>query len=210
MLKCRKVAITGGMSSGKSSVCHILADLGAYTVDADAIVHGLLSPETQIGKEVLKLLGPGVLVNGYFDRTKIAELVFNHPPLLRSLEKILHPAVYNEIEKQYQQVKRSQSHPLFAVEVPLLFESAGENDYDCVVTVVSDEKLCRSRFYEKTGKGAEEFSQRAARQMPSTEKAQRADYIILNNGDREALAQNVKKLYPILIGNEPQDVSTHK
>ncbi len=76
MLILKKVAITGGLSSGKSSVCKILKEMGAFVVSADDIVHQLLNPQTSIGHKIIELLGPGVVKGLQFDRTKIGTLVF--------------------------------------------------------------------------------------------------------------------------------------
>ena len=119
----RKIAITGGLSCGKSSVCRIFKELGAYVISADEVVHQLLSPTTNLGRQVISLLGADIVVDKQIDRSKIAKKVFKQPALLQSLENLLHPAVRDEIEKQYQQIANQPSPPLFVVEIPLLFET---------------------------------------------------------------------------------------
>jgi dephospho-CoA kinase len=78
VLTLKKVAVTGGLSSGKSSVCKILKECGAYVVNSDDIVHQLLDPHTAIGQQIIELLGAGVVVDGQFDRKKIAQAVFEN------------------------------------------------------------------------------------------------------------------------------------
>ena len=102
MLTLRRVGITGGLACGKTAVRKVFEELGAYVVDADEIVHKLLSPNTSIGKQVTDLLGKDILTDGQIDRGKIARKVFNDQLLLQALEKIIHPAVMLEIERQYQ------------------------------------------------------------------------------------------------------------
>src|SRR5262245_18488804 len=118
MLKLRTEAITGGLSCGKSSVCRILKELGAYVVSADKIVHQLLSSDTNLGQEVVSLLGPGLLVNQKLDRSRIAHIVFRDLELVQALEKLVHPAVYRELDSDYQRQK-NRSHPpsLFVAEI---------------------------------------------------------------------------------------------
>lgn len=198
MLRCIKVAITGGVSSGKSSVCRILADLGAYVIDADTIVHHLLSPDSTIGREVLGLLGSEVVGDGQFDRVKIAEKVFGHPNLLYALERILHPAVREEVNKQYQQVYDQVS--LFVVEVPLLYEAHWEGDFDAVVLVRADEAIAQKRYQTKSGKQLDDFTKRMDRQMSLEEKVKKADYVLINNGSPAELAIMTKQLYSTLTG----------
>ena len=195
MLILRKVAITGGLSCGKSSVCRFLKELGAHVVLADEIVHQLLSPNTNLGKDVINLLGPNIVVNGQIDRSLIAKKVFNNPGLLESLEKLLHPAVFQEIEKIYQKVKTTNKASLFVAEIPLLFEVHGETFFDDTVAVVADPSTCKQRFMQSTGYDADEFDKRMARQLPPDEKAKRADYVIQNLDSLNTLKEAVQKLY---------------
>lgn len=187
--------MTGGMGSGKSSVCRILAEHGAYVVEADAVVHRLLIPETDIGGKVLTLLGTDVLVGGRFDRTKIAERVFNNSALLHALELILHPATREDIRAQFQRIQKEKRYQLFVAEVPLLYESGWEGDFDRVVAVVCDEPQCRKRLGNDV-----EYERRMKRQMSPQEKAHRADYVIVNNGNMKDLTRAVEQLLPRLQG----------
>jgi dephospho-CoA kinase len=201
MLNLRKVAITGGLSCGKSSVCHLLKELGASVVSADKIVHQLLSSDTNPGQEVIQLLGKSILLpDGKFDRSRIARIVFQKPKLLQELEKIIHPAVYNEIEQIYQKQQSSTNPPpLFIAEIALLFESGGEKNYDATVAVIANPEICFQRFTKKTGQGREEFNNRVARQLPLLEKALRANYVIMNSGSLSNLEETTKELYLELI-----------
>jgi dephospho-CoA kinase len=200
MLKLRKTAITGGLSSGKSSVCRILKELGAYVISADKIVHQLLSSDTNLGQEIVNLLGSDILVNGKLDRFRIARIVFHDLELLQAFEKLVHPVVYREIDKDYQRQKsRPRSPPMFVAEIPLLFESGGERDFDHVVAIVANLEVCCKRFEEATGYDRTEFNKRMARQLPLLDKAIRADYVIMNNGTLSDLLQITQELYRELI-----------
>lgn len=193
MLILRKVAVTGGLSCGKSSVCRFFKELGAYVVSADEIVHQLLSPNTDIGQQVINLLGNDIVINGKIERGIIANKVFNNHALLLSLEKLLHPAVLSEIEKQYQQAKVKQQVPLFIAEIPLLFEADGQGNFDLIIDVWSDPEVCRQRFKATTGYDADEYNKRMSRQLPPEEKAKRADIIINNTG-------NLQDLHDVVFG----------
>lgn len=200
MLKLKKVAITGGLSCGKSSVCRILKELGAYVVSADTIVHQLLSFDPNLGQKVVNLLGSSILINQKLDRSRIAQIVFHDPKLLQALEEILHPAVYRQLDKHYQRQKnRSRPPSLFIAEIPLLFESGGKRDYDDTVAVVANLDICAQRFKQATGEDRIEFNNRMARQIPLFEKAVLADYVIMNNGTFSDLRQTTQELYRELI-----------
>lgn len=195
MLGLRKLAVTGGLSSGKTTVCKILEDLGAYYVSADQIVHKLLSPKTQLGKKIIALLGSKILNGDQFDRAKIAEIVFSQKDKLYALEQILHPAVINEIKNLYEQIKKLGRHTLFVAEVPLLFESESETFFDCVLAITADPELCKKRFHSKSHSSEEEFEKRMARQWDMKQKAAKADFTLSNNGSLEELKNNATKLY---------------
>ncbi|MBS4168237.1 dephospho-CoA kinase [Parachlamydia sp. AcF125] len=195
MLGYRKIAVTGGLSSGKSSVCRFFKDLGAYVVSADLIVHQLLSPETAPGQKVIRLLGEEILVDRQIDRLKVAQKVFNNPELLKSLEKILHPAVLDEIERNYQTAYREQKTSLFMAEVPLLFEIGAEKRYDCAIAILADPKVSQQRFMDATGLDAIAYDKRMAQQLSPYEKAYKADYVIINNGNLADVQEMVKILF---------------
>lgn len=196
MLNLKKVAVTGGLACGKSSVCRYLEELGAYTISADDIVHQLLSSDTNIGREVIKLLGSRILTNEQIDRTLIAQVVFQEPVLLKNLENLLHPAVYEEIEKKYQEQQNKKKPPtLFVAEIPLLFESAGETNYDYTIAVIANPTISYKRLSTQSQISQEDFDKRAERQFSLIEKAKRSDYVLMNNGSPSNLQEKTKELY---------------
>jgi dephospho-CoA kinase len=194
VLILRKVAVTGGLASGKTSVCRILESLGAYVVDSDEVVHQLLSPNTALGKQIIELLGSDVLTEGNFDRKKIAKKVFSEPEKLRSLEQHLHPAVIDEIEKRFQKIKNANKYKFFVAEIPLLYEKEYEKYYDYVIVVTSDPSIARRRFFQRDGHLEEEYEKRMGRQLPPGEKAAHADFVIINNGDENQLKEQVMNI----------------
>lgn len=196
MLDLKKVAITGGLSCGKSSVCRILQELGAYTLSADDIVHHLLSSSAAIEKEIVQLLGSDILVNHKIDRSQVAHLVFQDADKLKKLEELIHPLVYREIERRYLEQQNQPMPPLlFVVEIPLLFESRGQKKFDITVAVLADEQICLERFTKKNNCSKQEYLNRMARQIPMIDKERMADYIITNNGTLSSLRLATESLY---------------
>lgn len=191
-----KVAVTGTLSSGKSTVCQLFEELGAYVISADALVHQLLDLSHPLGRQVVRLLGDEIVLDGSIDRSAIAKKVFSHANLLAELERLLHPAVRQAIQETCEAVqKRPSPPPLFVAEIPLLFEGGTEGLYDVTVTVTSSENLCRQRFQAATGYDDEEFDRRMGRQLPQEDKVRRADFVISNEGDRQQLSLQVKRLF---------------
>jgi dephospho-CoA kinase len=197
MLKLKKIAITGGLAAGKTTVCQLFKELGAFVISADEIVHQLLSPSTNVGQRVIWLLGRDILDGSKIDRKKVSEKVFPYPDKLRALEQIIHPAVFDEIERKYQQIENEGKHRLFIAEIPLFYESEHEKPFDAVISVISDLALCKERFLQ--GKHTDlEFNQRMTRQIDQKQKAERAHYVLYNNGTLEELRAQVKALFSIL------------
>lgn len=214
----KKVAVTGGLSSGKSTVCLFFKEFGAYVVSADEIVHQLLSPNRPAGQEVIKLLGPDIVFHDQIDRSRVARHVFNNPQLLHSLEQVLHPAVRHEIDRQYQNVKEIGDLSLFVAEIPLLFEGmtisssngsckeACGGQYDYTIAVIADKETSRNRYKQVSGHSEEEFDKRMARQLSPEEKARLATFVIRNDGSLEELRRAVKKIYMTMINHDKKTI----
>ena len=197
MLKLSKIAITGGVASGKTSVCRFLEELGAYVVNADAIVHKLLKPDTDLGQQIIRLFGPEIIENGQISRRILAEKAFKDPKQLKKLEELLHPAVLRKIRELYAAECNKGSASSFVVEIPLLFEIGEDPFYDVVVAVLSDEANARRRF-EQAGFQKTEYDLRMSRQLKPEQKAAKAHYTIHNNGSLADLRKEVVKLYPTI------------
>lgn len=198
MLNLKKIAITGGVASGKTSVCRFFKELGAFVVNADQLVHDLLETDTHLAQQVIQLLGSDILQSGKISRSAIAEKVFNHPERLKRLEEIVHPAVLRKIDELYRQAKREGNHSCFVVEIPLLFEIQEESNYDVIVAVLTDEAVAKRRF-EQAGFQPTEYKRRMDRQLNPHQKADRANYIIHNKGSLEDLHKQVIELNQIIL-----------
>lgn len=195
MLNLRKVAITGGLASGKTTVCQILSDLGACVISADSIAHKLLTPETELGQKVIQLFGRSILVDEKIDRNRVANQAFNNPGKLRVLESLLHPPVYDEIQRLYLHADESGKYPLFVAEVPLLFESGGEEFFDTTIAVFCPTMQSAERFSEKTGFEREEYDRRMAFQLTPEKKMEKADFVIENIETFENLKKQTTALF---------------
>jgi dephospho-CoA kinase len=201
MLGLRKIAVTGGIASGKSSVCHFFEECGAYVINTDEISHQLLSPTTDLGKKIIALLGNEVVVNNQFNRRLIAQKVFADYNLLKSLETLLHPEIRKEMEQTYNSLTTLSPNswpPFFVAEVPLLFESGYDDFFDITVTVSAPHPLAIKRLYEKTGLSREEFINRSRRLLTDKQREQKADFVLINEGSLENLRNEVVRLFQSL------------
>jgi dephospho-CoA kinase len=182
------VGLTGGLGAGKSTALEALAELGAATFSTDAAVHELLA-----GSEVRELLverfGPEVAPAGQIDRSAVAAHVFAHPEDRQWLEETLWPRVGAMVVAWREQVESVDPPPPAAVvETPLLFEAGLEGMYDHTIAVVAEEA---TRAERAGARGHEAVEERAGRQLPQEEKAQRADFAVRNDGTREELRERL-------------------
>ena len=175
------VAITGGIGAGKSEALRAFARHGAATVSSDEIVHHLLK-RPDVRDAVVERMGNGVLApDGEIDRGGLATVVFNDRVALAWLESMLHPLVAAEYLQWRDQLATLPAPPAVCVtEVPLLYESGGEERFDKVVVITAPSKLRRARSEVAA-------DERESRLLDDREKVARADYSYKNIGTVEEL-----------------------
>jgi dephospho-CoA kinase len=175
-----KVALTGGIATGKSYVLAQLRERGIPTIDADDIVHKSFEPGTAITQAVALEFGHGILKpDGGVDRSVLAAKVFTDAVARLRLEAIVHPMVYQEIERWFSTVDR----PIAIASIPLLYETHRESDFDAVVVTACKADQQLRRLMER-GLSEEEARRRMAVQIPTEEKATRADFVVSTSGTK--------------------------
>ena len=173
-----KVALTGGIATGKSHVLRHLRDRGIPALDADDLVHDGMRPETSITQAIALEFGTGVLnSDGSVDRALLGAKVFADPDARLRLEAIVHPSVYETICKWFE----AANGTIGVVSIPLLYETHHETDFDVVVVTVCKPEQQLQRIMER-GLSEEEARLRMAAQIPTEDKALRADYVISTSG----------------------------
>jgi dephospho-CoA kinase len=179
------VGLTGGIGSGKSTALAALGELGAATLSADAVVHELLGSE-ELRDAIVSRLGTEVLdAGGAIDRSAVGARVFGQAEDRAWLEGLLWPRVGARIMEWRAEVEASEAGPPAAVvEVPLLFESGMDSVFDVTIAVVADEPL---RAERANARGHTAVAERVGRQLTQREKADRAGYVVRNDGTREEL-----------------------
>jgi dephospho-CoA kinase len=192
------IGITGGIATGKSTVERILENLGTKVIDADKVVHKLLSDEN-VKNEIRQHFPDAFDNEGNIDRKKLASIVFNDYEKKKILENILHPKVNQEIDKWIEINKKENSDEVLFVSVPLMIETGSYKKYDKVVLVYAPRELQIKRLIENKGYSYEEALARINAQMDIEEKRKYADYIIENTGTIQELEEKVKQLYEILL-----------
>jgi dephospho-CoA kinase len=177
-----RVALTGGIATGKSYVRDRLAARGLPTIDSDAVVHRLLGAGTPVAARVAGRFGAGVIrPGGAVDRAVLGRVVFGDAAARRDLEAIVHPAVFAEIEAWFASLRRSHV-PCAVADIPLLYETHREGDFDRVVVVACEPELQLRRVMERDGAPEAAARARVAAQWPIGEKVERADRVIRTDG----------------------------
>jgi dephospho-CoA kinase len=181
------VGLTGGIGAGKSAALSALERLGAATLSTDAVTHELLATD-EVRDLLVERLGPDVAPDGKIDRSAVASVVFGDEERRKWLEGVLWPRVGERVAEFRAAVS---GRPAAVVEVPLLFESGMEAVFDKTIAVVADEETRRRRA---AARGHELVEARAARQLTQDEKAQKADFVVTNDGTLEELETKLSEV----------------
>ena len=185
-----RVALTGGIGSGKSLVGEILEELGALVIDSDQLAREVIERGSPGYEEVVTAFGDSILSEGQIDRSKLAAVVFNESDLRKKLESIIHPLVREAAEKL---ARKLPSGAILINQIPLLVESDGAKRFDYVVTVSADEEIRRERLRLR-GLKDYEITQRMAAQVSDSEREKIANYIIRNDASIDELTRAVEAL----------------
>ncbi|MBA3526691.1 MAG: dephospho-CoA kinase [Sphingomonas sp.] len=193
------IALTGSIGMGKSTVAQMFGCAGIPVFDADATVRKLQGPG---GALVERIEGrfPGTTRDGAVDRDLLAERVLARPEELAALEAIVHPAVHHERTRF---IVANGDAPALVFDIPLLFETGGEEAFDKVIVVSAPAEVQRQRVLARPGMTAEKFEAILARQVPDEEKRARADFVIDTSGDLSTAEAQVERILACLgLGRE--------
>ena len=186
-----KVALTGGIGSGKSEAGAIFENLGAIVVDSDQLSRDVIERGTLGFDEVVDAFGDEILRDGLIDRKKLGELVFSNAEKRRKLEKIVHPKVRETFENI---VKTAGEDSVIINQIPLLVETDGMKNFDTVITVSAPIEIRKARLL-KRGLKAHEIDNRIKAQVSDSEREAVSEFIIDNSGDASNLLSQVENIY---------------
>lgn len=190
-----KVGITGGIGSGKTTVCRIFHLLGIPVFYADDAARWLMDHDAALIDVIKALLGPEAYAGGRLDRAVVSSFVFNDPEKLQQLNALVHPAAIRYAAEWM----AAQQTPYAIKEAAIFFESGSYREMDVMIGVYAPQELRISRAMERTHATREEILSRVARQMNEEDKMQRCDFVITND-NREAIVPQVLQLHELLLG----------
>jgi dephospho-CoA kinase len=184
------LGLTGSLGMGKSTTAHFFAEEGVPVHDADAVVHRLYDGEAAAAIEAAF---PGTTRAGKVDREKLAARVLGDTGALKRLEAIVHPLV-QEAERRLLAEAEARGEKVAVLDIPLLFETGGEERVDAVVVVSAPADVQRSRALERPGMTVDKLDAILAKQMPDDEKRRRADFVVDTSLGFEAARAEVRAI----------------
>ena len=193
----RRIGLTGGIATGKSYVANKIKDAGVPMVDADVLSREVVAPGTPGLAAVRRRFGPdAVRRDGTMDRVRIAQIVFKDKRARLDLEAIIHPAVQKAIDEFFATLPKRT--PFAVADIPLLFETGRENQFNAVVVVACPRELQLQRVMERNKLSKEDAERRLNAQLPIDQKVKKATHVIRTDGSFEdtdtQVAELIKKL----------------
>ena len=202
----RRIALTGGIATGKSHVRARFEALGLPTIDADTLARRAVDPGTAGLAAVTARFGAEVLdADGALDRRKVADVVFADAQARRDLEHIVHPFVRQAIDDWFASLDET-GRPVGIADIPLLYETGREADFDAVVVVACEPATQLARVMARDGLSEAEAQLRIAAQLPIEEKIRRAEYVIRTDGSLDETDVQVRAVLDAVRaggGHEP-------
>ena len=194
------VGLTGGIATGKSTVDAVLRELGAHIIDADVLAREVVEPGEPALAEIAAEFGSGVLgPDGRLDRKALGAIVFADPERRRTLEAMTHPRIRERFQQKIDALRAENFRGLVFFDAPVMIESGNYRNMDRMVVVVTDEATQIARLIARDGIDRDEALRKIRSQMPLSEKAKLADYVVDNSGDPAATAAAIRRVYQALL-----------
>lgn len=191
------IGITGGIATGKSTVAAMFVELGATSIDADAVAREVLAAGSEAADAVRAAFGPGIVdAAGNIDRRALADIIFSDDSARSKLNLITHPEIIRQLKDRIAQFRQTsgQSDVLVA-EIPLLAEANLTGIVDKVLVVVAEQPAQQNRLQMRGSLSQQQVDQRIRSQFSACQKAEFADWIIDTNGALQDTASQVKAIW---------------
>ena len=194
-----RVALTGGIATGKTHVLRRFAARHVPTVDADRIAHDVVRSGEPAWAAIRTRFGPDVFTGeGQLDRQRLATHVFADSAARADLETIVHPHVRRAIDAWFQQVTHDGAAPFAVADIPLLFETHRAADFDRVIVTACDQDTQLRRLMARDELSEEDAQRRLATQLPTAHKVARADFMVQTGGAFQETDRQVDAIYQAL------------
>jgi dephospho-CoA kinase len=185
-----KLGITGGIGSGKTSVCRVFEVLGIPTFSADREASKLMEKDKEIVEKINSIVGKDLYSSGSLDRMELATIIFNDDNLLKKINSVVHPAVFKAFEKW----TISQTGSYVIMEAAILFESGAAEFVDRVATVAAPVEQRVQRVILRNKLSREQVMERMRNQMEDEERIKLSDYVI-NNSENDMIIPEILRIH---------------
>jgi len=186
----KKLGVTGGIGSGKTTVCRIFSVLGVPVFSADAEAREVMDVDTGIILRINTIAGRNLYEKGSLDRTELARLIFNNPRLLEKVNALVHPVVFS----RFRELEKKQNFSYVIMEAAILFESGASKIVDRVLTLVTPMEERVNRVIHRSNMSREQIMERMRNQIDDNERIKNSDYII-NNSENDMIIPAVLKIH---------------
>jgi dephospho-CoA kinase len=189
----KTIGLTGGIGSGKSTVSQILAELGAFVIDADKVGHEIYLPGKEAWQQVTAAFGCDILApDQTIERKKLGALVFGSDEARKKLNEIVHPLMFQDIDRRIRAKRATGFTKPIVIEAAILIEANWLPLADEVWLIVTDKTAVIDRVATQRGMAAKDTEARIASQLSDSERRKHAQVVIENNGSLEELQQKIR------------------
>ncbi|MDR3567047.1 MAG: dephospho-CoA kinase [Syntrophobacteraceae bacterium] len=192
----KKIALTGGIATGKTTVANRLRELGAIILDADEYARRAVEPGRASHAALREFIGEGFFhPDGALKRGELRRRIIREPELLAGVNAIVHPAIAESMREEWERLKGQSPGAVIVFDIPLLFEGGREKSYDIIILVYSTRAVQLKRLMERDGLSLSEAERTLSIQLPIDFKRERSDYIIENSEELQATLRQVEELW---------------
>ena len=190
-----KVGLTGGIGSGKSTASRYFESLGAFVLDADEEVKSLITSNETVQYELISEFGTDIIDGtGRVNKKKLARIAFQDEDHQQRLNSVVHPYIFNLIDKEFNRVFNDKKHGVFIVDAALIYETGFDAHLDYVIVVTAHLKNRMERALGRKTLSREEILKRVGFQWPEEEKVNMADFVVHNDGTEAELQKKIESL----------------
>lgn len=190
-----KVGLTGGIGSGKSTASRYFESLGVFVLDADGEAKKLITSNETVQHELISEFGTDIIDGtGRVDKNKLSRVAFQDEDHQQRLNSVVHPYIFNLIDKEFNRVFNDKKHGVFIVDAALIYETGFDAHLDYVIVVTAHLKNRMERALGRETLSREEILKRVGFQWPEEEKVNMADFVVHNDGTEAELQKSIESL----------------